>query len=142
MADAVTTRNLVDNGKEVIVRLTNISDGTGESNVVKVDKSALATAKGAEPVALDIAWIRWAIQGFSSIRISFDHGTDVLAAVLSGNGYDDFAGSHGLHDGASAPLLTDSGTPGDGSGDLLLTTAGAAANSTYDITIALRKRTA
>ena len=42
MADAVTSQTIVDGEKTVVQKFTNISDGTGESAVVKVDVSALA----------------------------------------------------------------------------------------------------
>ena len=40
MADAVTSQTLVDNDKTLVMKFTNISDGTGESAVKKVDVSA------------------------------------------------------------------------------------------------------
>ena len=43
MADAVATQTLIDGDKKVVQKFTNISDGSGESAVVKVDVSALAT---------------------------------------------------------------------------------------------------
>ncbi len=43
MADAVTSQTLVDNDKTLVMKFTNISDGTGESAVKKVDVSALNT---------------------------------------------------------------------------------------------------
>ena len=42
MADAVTSQTIVDGEKTVVQKFTNISDGTGESAVVKVDVSGLA----------------------------------------------------------------------------------------------------
>ena len=44
MADAVTSQTIGDNvgAKNILVKLTNISDGSGESAVTKVDVSALA----------------------------------------------------------------------------------------------------
>ena len=41
MADAVTSQTLFDGDKHVVMKFTNISDGTGESAVKKVDVSAL-----------------------------------------------------------------------------------------------------
>ena len=41
MADAVTSTTLLDSDRLAIIQLTNTSDGTGESAVVKVDVSAL-----------------------------------------------------------------------------------------------------
>ena len=46
MADAVTSQTLQDGDKSVVMKFTNISDGTGESAVKKVDVSALATQSG------------------------------------------------------------------------------------------------
>jgi hypothetical protein len=42
MADAVTSQTIQDGEKTAIVKFTNVSDGTGESAVKKVDVSALA----------------------------------------------------------------------------------------------------
>ena len=42
MADAVTSQTIIDGQKTVVMKFTNISDGTGESAVTKVDVSALA----------------------------------------------------------------------------------------------------
>ena len=42
MADAVATQILFDGERTAIMKFTNISDGTGESKVLKVDVSALS----------------------------------------------------------------------------------------------------
>ncbi len=42
MADAVATQTIQDGQKMVVQKFTNVSDGSGESAVVKVDVSALA----------------------------------------------------------------------------------------------------
>ena len=44
MADAVTSQTLSDGDRIAVVKFTNISDGTGESSVAKVDISALAAS--------------------------------------------------------------------------------------------------
>lgn len=128
MADAVVAR-IVDQGpSELTLRLNCISDGTGESAVVKLDKSTLTGPDGVtEPIALDIKWIRWNIQGFTSVRLLWDHATDSVAYPLAGSGYDEPA------------YMTDPLTA-DQTGDLILTSAGAVSGATYDITIRLRKR--
>ncbi len=105
-----------------------LSDATGESNVVKIDKSALLNTIGSEPVAIDIMSVRWNIQGFSYIKISWDHTADDTAMLLSGNGFDSFEEACGLRD----PRTT------GGTGDVLLTSVGAASGATYDITIVCR----
>ena len=49
MADTVTSQTIVDGPRNCIMKFTNVSDGTGESAVAKVDVSALAA--NAEGVA-------------------------------------------------------------------------------------------
>ena len=41
MADAVTSQTIQDGARHVVMSFTNVSDGTGESAVTKVDVSAL-----------------------------------------------------------------------------------------------------
>ena len=45
MADAVTSQTLLDTEKKSIFKFTNISDGSGEANVKKIDVSTLTWAK-------------------------------------------------------------------------------------------------
>ena len=54
MADAVTSQIIGDNvgAKSILVKLTNISDGSGESAVAKVDVSALAKSTDGESLSL------------------------------------------------------------------------------------------
>lgn len=125
MADTVTTQVVQNSKAEYVVHLTGISDATGETNVVKIDKSTLTDVLGVEPPRIIINSARWCIQGFSYIKLTWDHATDATALVLNGNGYDNFADVGGLRD----TLLNDS------TGDLLLTSVGAASGSTYDITL-------
>ena len=42
MADAVATQTIQDGAKTAIFRFTNVSDGTGESAVTKIDVSSLS----------------------------------------------------------------------------------------------------
>lgn len=141
MADAVVVTTIKETPDELILHLTNISDGTGEAAVVKAAKANYLDRNKAAPAALDIQWVRWAVQGFSSVRLLWDHTTDDLAMVLSSNGFEDFIG---MGEGVYPVVTTGLRDPGSagGLGDLLLTTAGAAAGATYDITIGLYKRPA
>jgi len=45
MADAVTSQTLLNTEKKAIFKFTNISDGSGEANVKKIDVSTLTWAK-------------------------------------------------------------------------------------------------
>lgn len=143
MADAVTARVIEDTRTHYVVHLTNISDGTGEAAVVKADKSAIAVAadKG-EAASLDIEQVRWSIQGFTSVRLLWDHTTDDVAMVLAGSGYEDFRGLDGGVKGKMQTSGLKDPRSAGGTGDLLVTTNGGASGATYDITVWLVKKTA
>ena len=130
MADTVTTNVVFNGNRKYTVQLSNISDGTGESDVVKVDISTLiGPDKVNAPTAVAIEQVQWSIQGFTSVRVEWDHTTDDEALTLgAGNGYLDFRPSGGSRDPRSA----------GGTGDILFTTAGAVSGATYDITLFLR----
>jgi|TARA_A100001391_G_scaffold40634_2_gene22948 hypothetical protein len=68
MADAVTSQTIEDGGKNLIVKITNISDGTGESAVAKIDVSALnsnpTTGAACSRVSIQRIW-------FSNIGMGF-----------------------------------------------------------------------
>lgn len=136
MSDAVVA-SIQETDTHLLVHLTNISDGTGESAVTKVDKSAYLAEDGGEPASLDILEARWCVQGFSSVRILWDHTTDDVGLVLAGSGYDDFRkGQNGLPTFKKG--VADPRSSGD-TGDIKVTTAGAVSGATYDITLLLRK---
>lgn len=138
MADAVTARVIINTPHLYVIHLTNICDGTGESAVVKVDKSTLVSQDGGEPGSLDLQQARWSIQGFSSVQLLWDHSTDDLACVLCGSAYEDFTMLQNDANLRNSAGLLDPRTTG-GTGDLLLTTAGNVSGATYDITLWLRK---
>jgi hypothetical protein len=129
MADSVATNVLFAGTRRRVVQLLNVSDGTGESDVVKVDVSALTGPDGSAPTSVAIEAVEYNVQGFTSVRLEFDATTDDKALLLgTGSGTLDFTFAGGIQDPAS------SGT----TGDLLLTTAGAVSGATYDITLFLR----
>lgn len=129
MADTVDSKAVWAGKRRRVVHLTNISDGTGESAVVKVDVSALTGPDGSAPTYTVVEEIQYAIQGFTSVRLVWDATTDDEIAVLpSGSGYLNFKEAGGLVDPKST------GT----TGDILLTTAGAISGATYDITLVIR----
>lgn len=131
MADTVDVDVLQNDKFTYAIHMTCISDATGESNVTKIDRSALLNIGGVAPVAIDIMEVRWAIQGFSYVKLSWDHSTDDVALLLNGNGYDNFEERGGLRDPRSSAVT-------GASGDLLLTSVGAASGATYDITLVCR----
>ena len=129
MADAVTSIVTAAGPRIYSVRITNISDGTGESLVAKINLSTITMPNGLpQPTSCGIEEIQWVSQGFTSIRLFFDHTTDDVAALLAGNGYRLFEPTGVLGDPKSA----------GGSGNILLTTAGAVSGATYDILLTVR----
>ena len=78
MADAVTSQTIQDTDRKAIMRFTNVSDGTGESAVKKVDVSALsANSSGQACTSVSIAKIWWMTVGMS-VKLEFDASTNVL----------------------------------------------------------------
>lgn len=127
MADAVDVLTVFAGRRRRVVRLTNLSDGTGESAVVKVDKSAITGPDGTEPGRIVVEKIQYSIEGMS-VRLFWDHTADDEIVTLVGQGELDWTCCGGLIDPASA---------GD-TGDIILTTNGHTAGDSYDITLHLR----
>ena len=124
MTDAVTTNVIFNGARRYVVQLQNVSDGTGETAVKKVDISALTGTLGVAPDSLALEEITWNIQGFSSIQLYWDASANDEMKTLSGNGYVNYQDVGYLIDPQSTSYT----------GDVLLTTNGAAADATYDIT--------
>lgn len=130
MSDAVTTRTLINTDRYLDIRFTNISDGTGESAVKKVDHTSYTTFGGLGVQYFSIVECVAVIQGFTSVRILFDATTDDVGLVLApGINVYDFSQSGGFFDPKSSGFT----------GDILFTTAGAASGATYDIRLLLKK---
>jgi hypothetical protein len=125
MADAVTSQ-IISDGAEIVMKFTNLSDGTGESAVLKVDASTLAGA----PAALAIQKIVFATQGMS-VNILWDATTDVPAWVVPADQSAslDF-GPNGILNNAGAGKT----------GDIMFTTVGHTAGDSYSIMLFMRRR--
>lgn len=144
MSDTVTNDTIIHDVDRIKVHLTCISDGSGETNVVKIDKSALNPGDrgGKEPVALDIISVRWAIQGGSYVKLSWDHAVDSTAMILENSGYEDFSDAIAEIAGRLVSGGKLDPKTSDGTGDLLLTSVGFISGGSYDITIECKKRSA
>ena len=137
MADTVTTKIVFSSENRLVINITNESDGTGESNVVKVDRSTLTGPDRTNPPSkLRIDTISYNVAGFTSVKISWDDTlsgpSDETAVVLAGEGFLNFKPAGGLV--PTLPATTLSGAIGD----LLLSTSGASLGDTYSIKIDLR----
>lgn len=122
MSDAVTSQTLFNGSKRTVRKFTNLSDGSGESAVQKVDISALTGA----PTAVRIMQVWYNTSGMS-VSVLFDHTTDDTSMILQGDGHFDFRGFGGVADPASA---------GD-TGDILFTTTGHTSGDSYNIILEL-----
>lgn len=125
MTDAVTSQILVDSERNVVMKFTNISDGTGEAGVLKVDVSTLTGA----PASVKITRIDYDISGMA-VNVLWDATTDVPAIVLSNGQFSlNFEDFGGLINNAGAGVT----------GDILFTTIGHSANDTYSIVLHMKK---
>jgi hypothetical protein len=129
LADAVSTHTMYDDGARQVAKFTNISDGTGEADVVKFDVSAMTPAV----TEVDIEKIWYSTQGMS-VRIEFDADTDTVAFLVP-------ADADGFFDFTEMPpgSLRNNSSTGK-TGDILFTTVGHTSGDTYVIIIQVKKR--
>lgn len=118
MSDAVTSQTLFNGSKRTVRKFTNASDGTGESEITKVDISGLTGA----PSAVKIRQMWWNVDGMS-VNMLFDHDVNDLVWTLSGHGHLDFRDFGGIPDPAST----------GGPGDILFTTVSHSAGDSYSV---------
>ena len=131
MADAVATQTLLDGEKMVVQKFTNISDGTGESDVVKVDVSGLvANARGQACTGVVIEKIWWQCIGMK-VQILWNATSNVFCIELGEN-------QSGNHDYTTFGGLTNNSGSGK-DGDVLFTTVGHTSADTYTIIMSMRK---
>jgi len=129
MADTTDVQYIFKGTRKIKVKLTGISDGTGETTISKVDISSLIGPDGTAPTKTVVESIEANVQGFSSVKLYWDHtANDELAVLGTGFSYYDWNDVGGF---------TDPGSTG-GTGDILLTSTGATATATYDIVITAR----
>jgi hypothetical protein len=125
MADNVTSQTLLDGDRLVIQKFTNISDGTGEAAVVKVDVSTLAkNTYGHSCTGVKINRI-WSAAHGMEVLILWDADVNTLAWTVTSNGpyLMDFSSFGGI-----------SNNSGTGSnGDIAFTTQGATTGDSYTI---------
>jgi hypothetical protein len=130
MADTVTTQTIADtSGVKFVAKLTNFSDGTGETLVKKVDASELTFMS--EDGNRTIARVYYSVNvsdSKSGVELIWDGTTQSTALFLSGNGFMDFR-----TDGNSIP--NSAGTP---NGDVLLSTRNFANGDNYTIIVEFR----
>lgn len=137
MADTVTSQTLRDTASHWAIKLTNASDGTGETDVVKVSANNLVASSGGGTQRLTINKIFWSVASGTSATMSprvtlkwkgASSNTDIV--TLTGSGYWDLTTS------GQCPLTNNASSP---NGDILLSTAGFTANAAYTVILEGKK---
>ena len=136
MADAVTSQTLSDGDRIAVVKFTNISDGTGESSVEKVDVASLTSkADGTACARVHIQQIWYSISGMR-VDLEWNATSNVKAIMLGGGvaleptvGHLDFRSFGGIKNNAGSGI----------DGDIDLTTLHHTNNDHYTIILELRK---
>tara|TARA_Y100001938_G_scaffold134724_1_gene195531 strand:+ start:299 stop:703 length:405 start_codon:yes stop_codon:yes gene_type:complete len=131
MADTVASQTLQDGIKQAVFKFTNVSDGTGESAVTKIDVSNLSkNEKGQSCTRVTIDEIWWQCNGMK-VQVLFDASSNLLCIELGENqsGHHDYSSFGGLVNNAGSGVT----------GDILFTTVGHSSADTYTITMKVRK---
>ena len=111
------------------MKFNNVSDGTGETTVVKVDVSALGANQNGVPCnGVTIRRIHASVSGMS-VNVLWDATTDVSAFVIAPGIYS--------FDLSTAPLWNNAGE--GKTGDVLFSTIGASSGDTYSIILEMIK---
>ena len=136
MADAVTTQTIVNTDKRAIIKLNNLSDGSGEASVKKIDVSTLGSnsvGTTCSRVTIDQVW--FSIGGMR-VDLEWAATTNVKALMLGGSaaagnvqGHLDFRSFGGVKNTEASGV----------DGDIDLTTSGHTNLDHYTIVLELRK---
>ena len=130
MADTVSTQTLTDTtGVKFAVKMTNYSDGTGETLVKKVDASntTFMTEDGNRKISKIFYSINTA-NPKSAVELIWDGTENATAVLLSGQGFWDLrADGNEIANNATTPT-----------GDVLLSTKNFAVGDNYTILVVFR----
>jgi len=127
MADAVTSQTILDGERLFIAKFTNFSDGTGETNVIKIDVSTLnPNSFGLACNGVKLNKIYGTTHGME-VQILWDATTDVFVWQIpqNSNYLMDFSSFGGIPNNAGAGKT----------GDVLFTTRDASAGDMYSIVL-------
>jgi hypothetical protein len=131
MADSPTSQTLVDNQTTAVMLFTNVSDGTGESLVTKVNVANLAVnALGQACTGVSVQKIHTACHGME-FRLFWDATTDVIffASAQNNQFTFDFTSFGGLRNNSGAGKT----------GNILLSTFDQTLGDTYTLVLEMTK---
>ena len=123
----------IKNGvKRHTVLCTNLSDGTGEDDAIKIKRTDLLTSDGYIPSYLVVEKIWYHVAGMS-VTIGYNNENDEeVVRLYSGDGEIDFTDVGGF-----LPAVEEDGVVPEG-GDIVFTTADETAGDAYSIKLQVR----
>ena len=131
MADAVTSQTLLDGERLAIMKFTNISDGTGETAVTKVNVSTLTPSNsGKACTGVTVNKITSVCHGLE-VRMYWDATTDVpfFLSTINTNYENDFSRFGGITNNAGTGK----------NGNIVFSTADTTAGDTYTVVLEMVK---
>ena len=131
MADAVTSQTLIDGERLAIMKFTNISDGTGETAVTKVNVANLAPSASGRPcTGVVVNKITSVCHGLE-VRMLWDATTDVpfFLSTINTNYLNDFSNFGGITNNSGAGK----------NGNIVFSTADTTAGDTYTVVLEMIK---
>lgn len=133
MVDTVTAQVLLKGPRHLVKRFTNVSDGTGESGIKKVDAAGAECAVVVQGqtihagVHLKVTRVEYDVKGMG-LRIQWDASSPADMLVLGGYDDLDFRDVGGIQNPGTGTLTGSTGS-------ILFTTLGAVANSSYSVVL-------
>jgi hypothetical protein len=131
MADAVTSQTLLDGERLAIMKFTNISDGTGETAVTKVNVSTLTkNGAGFACNGVTVTKISSVCHGLE-VRMYWDATTDVpfFLSTINTNYENDFSSIGGITNNAGTGK----------NGNIVFSTADQSNGDTYTVVLEMVK---
>lgn len=134
MGDAVTSQTIQDGPKKAVIQFTNVSDGTGETAVKKVDVSSLSILPGGTSDACNevrVLKVQWATSGMV-VRLLWDASTDVVfhECPADESGEIDYTDIGGLKNTQASGFT----------GDIMFSTVGQDNTDWYSIVLTMDKK--
>ena len=131
MADAVTSQTLLDGERMAIMKFTNISDGTGETAVTKVNASSLTASNSGQACTGVVVNKITAICHGMEVRMYWDATTDVpfFMSNVNSNYTNDFSTFGGITNNSGAGK----------NGNIVFSTSDASSGDTYTVVLEMVK---
>lgn len=131
MADSVISTKLKDHASAWAFALTNESDGTGETNVLKVNANTLIASTGGGSQRLSVNKVAWTISGANSkVKLMWGGTGANTFAILTGTGTFDLVTNF------TSPFVN---TTANTTGDIYISTLGFVSGASYTVVMEGKK---